>query len=56
MLGLQIQQEEGDGWLGSLLYTNDELINALLLFEQLDQSIDPDSDSDEDERPASGCA
>ncbi|CAK7232986.1 hypothetical protein SCUCBS95973_008443 [Sporothrix curviconia] len=35
-------------YLGSLLHANDELVTALMLFEQLDRSIDADSDSDDD--------
>jgi hypothetical protein len=34
--------------LGSLLHANDELVTALMTFEQLDRSIDADSDSDDD--------
>ncbi|EPE05771.1 vhs domain-containing protein [Ophiostoma piceae UAMH 11346] len=35
-------------YLGSLLHANDELVTALMTFEQLDRSIDADSDSDDD--------
>ena len=35
-------------WLGGLLHANDELVTALMMFEQLDRSIDADSDSDDD--------
>lgn len=35
-------------YLGSLLHANDELVTALMLFEQLDRSIGADSDSDDD--------
>ncbi|KAL5598625.1 hypothetical protein BROUX41_003451 [Berkeleyomyces rouxiae] len=40
-----IQSEE---FLGGLLHANDELINALITFEQLDRSINADSDSEDD--------
>ncbi|QSZ36020.1 hypothetical protein DSL72_007144 [Monilinia vaccinii-corymbosi] len=43
-----IQHVEAEEWLGGLLHANDELIYALLTFEQLDRSIDADSDSDDD--------
>ncbi|KAK3332004.1 vhs domain-containing protein [Cercophora scortea] len=39
---------ESEQWLGSLLHANDELVNALMTFEQLDRSIDADSDSDDE--------
>ncbi|KAF4504750.1 hypothetical protein G6O67_008159 [Ophiocordyceps sinensis] len=39
---------ESEQWLGSLLHANDELVHALMSFEQLDQSIDADSDSDDE--------
>jgi len=35
-------------WLGALLHANDELVTALMTFEQLDRSIDADSDSDDE--------
>ncbi|KOS17394.1 Protein lsb5 [Escovopsis weberi] len=35
-------------WLGPLLHANDELVHALMTFEQLDQSVDADSDSDDE--------
>ncbi|EEY21835.1 VHS domain-containing protein [Verticillium alfalfae VaMs.102] len=35
-------------WLGSLLHANDDLVLALMTFEQLDRSIDADSDSDDE--------
>ncbi|KAH7312410.1 hypothetical protein B0I35DRAFT_55685 [Stachybotrys elegans] len=35
-------------WLGGLLHANDELVHALMSFEQLDHSIDADSDSDDE--------
>lgn len=40
-----VQSEE---YLGSLLHANDELVTAHMTFEQLDRSIDADSDSDDD--------
>ncbi|KAM7204940.1 hypothetical protein V8F20_003402 [Naviculisporaceae sp. PSN 640] len=39
---------KSEQWIGSLLHANDELINALMTFEQLDRSIDADSDSDDE--------
>jgi hypothetical protein len=39
---------ESEQWLGGLLHANDELILALMTFEQLDRSIDADSDSDDE--------
>jgi len=39
---------ESEEWLGGLLHANDELVQALMLYEQLDRSIDADSDSDDD--------
>lgn len=39
---------ESEQWLGSLLHANDELVTALMTFEQLDNSIDADSDSDDE--------
>lgn len=44
----QIHHVEDEQWLGSLLHANDELILALLTYEQLDHSIDADSDSDDE--------
>ena len=44
----QIHHVESEQWLGSLLHANDELVTALMTFEQLDRSIDADSDSDDD--------
>lgn len=35
-------------WLGSLLKANDDLILALLTYEQLDHSVDADSDSEDE--------
>ncbi|KAI8306017.1 Protein lsb5 [Colletotrichum sp. SAR11_59] len=43
-----IHHVESEEWLGSLLRANDELVTALMTFEQLDRSIDADSDSDDD--------
>lgn len=45
---LQIHHIESEQWLGSLLHANDELVMALMTFEQLDRSIDADSDSDDE--------
>lgn len=39
---------ESEQWLGGLLHANDELVQALMTFEQLDRSIDADSDSDDE--------
>lgn len=44
----QIHHVESEQWLGSLLHANDELVMALMTFEQLDRSIDADSDSDDE--------
>ena len=44
----QIHHVEHEQWLGSLLHANDELILALLTYEQLDHSIDADSDSEDE--------
>ncbi|PNY28207.1 Manganese transporter SMF1 [Tolypocladium capitatum] len=43
-----IHNVESEQWLGSLLHANDELVHALMSFEQLDQSLDADSDSDDE--------
>ncbi|GKT94280.1 VHS domain-containing protein [Colletotrichum tofieldiae] len=43
-----IHHVESEEWLGSLLRANDELVTALMTFEQLDRSIDADSDSDDE--------
>ncbi|CAN8098516.1 unnamed protein product [Discula destructiva] len=43
-----IHHIESEQWLGSLLHANDELVTALMTFEQLDRSIDADSDSDDE--------
>ncbi|RCI16902.1 hypothetical protein L249_2727 [Ophiocordyceps polyrhachis-furcata BCC 54312] len=39
---------DSEQWLGSLLHANDELVHALMSFEQLDRSVDADSDSDDE--------
>lgn len=39
---------EAEQWLGALLNANDQLVTALMTFEQLDRSIDADSDSDDE--------
>ncbi|OAA61103.1 vhs domain containing protein [Niveomyces insectorum RCEF 264] len=39
---------DAEEWLGTLLHANDELVTALMTYEQLDRSIDADSDSDDD--------
>lgn len=44
----KIHHVESEQWLGSLLHANDELVTALMTFEQLDRSIDADSDSDDE--------
>ncbi|GAB1315719.1 hypothetical protein MFIFM68171_05929 [Madurella fahalii] len=43
-----IHHVDSEQWLGSLLHANDELVAALMTFEQLDRSIDADSDSDDE--------
>ncbi|KAL2161951.1 hypothetical protein VTH06DRAFT_7736 [Thermothelomyces fergusii] len=43
-----IHHVESEQWLGSLLNANDALVTALMTFEQLDCSIDADSDSDDE--------
>ncbi|OAA59500.1 VHS domain protein [Cordyceps fumosorosea ARSEF 2679] len=43
-----IHHVENEQWLGALLHANDELVHALMTYEQLDQSIDADSDSDDE--------
>jgi hypothetical protein len=45
---LQIHHVDSEQWLGALLHANDELVTALMTFEQLDRSIDADSDSDDE--------
>lgn len=44
----QIHHVDHEQWLGPLLHANDELVHALMTFEQLDQSVDADSDSDDE--------
>ena len=44
----QIHHVNSEQWLGALLHANDELVTALMTFEQLDRSIDADSDSDDE--------
>ena len=44
----QIYLVESEEWLHHLLQANDELVTALITFEQLDRSIDADSDSDDE--------
>ncbi|KZZ96807.1 VHS domain protein [Moelleriella libera RCEF 2490] len=43
-----IHHVENEQWLGSLLHANDELVRALMAYEQLDNSIEADSDSDDE--------
>ncbi|CAJ2505345.1 Uu.00g127390.m01.CDS01 [Anthostomella pinea] len=43
-----IYHVEDEQWLGSLLHANDELVMALMTYEQLDRSIDADSDSEDE--------
>ncbi|KAK6851262.1 Protein lsb5 [Apiospora arundinis] len=43
-----IHHVNDEEYLGGLLHANDELVTALMTFEQLDRSIDADSDSDDD--------
>ncbi|KAI4871108.1 hypothetical protein F4820DRAFT_401488 [Hypoxylon rubiginosum] len=43
-----IHHVEDEQWLGGLLHANDELVVALMTYEQLDRSIDADSDSDDE--------
>merc|ERR1712225_79330 len=43
-----IQLVESEQRLGALLHANDELVTSLMTFEQLDRSIDADSDSDDE--------
>ncbi|KAI0518079.1 hypothetical protein F5B22DRAFT_90531 [Xylaria bambusicola] len=43
-----IHYVEDEQWLGGLLHANDELVVALMTFEQLDRSIDADSDSEDE--------
>ena len=44
----QIHNVEHEQYLGSLLNANDALVHALMSYEQLDRSIDADSDSDDE--------
>jgi hypothetical protein len=43
-----IYHVESGEFLGGLLQANDQLVTALMTFEQLDRSVDADSDSDDD--------
>ncbi|EGU78405.1 hypothetical protein FOQG_01648 [Fusarium oxysporum f. sp. raphani 54005] len=43
-----VHHVEEEQWLGGLLHANDELVHALMSFEQFDRSIDADSDSDDE--------
>ncbi|KAG8426012.1 hypothetical protein J3459_008516 [Metarhizium acridum] len=43
-----IHQVESEQWLGALLHANDKLVDALMAYEQLDHSIEADSDSDDE--------
>ncbi|KAK8023027.1 Protein lsb5 [Apiospora marii] len=43
-----IHHVNDEEYLGGLLHANDELVMALMTFEQLDRSIDADSDSEDD--------
>ncbi|PWW71713.1 hypothetical protein C7212DRAFT_360414 [Tuber magnatum] len=43
-----IQHVESEQWLGGLIHANEELVEALTLFEVLDKPIEEDSDSEED--------
>jgi hypothetical protein len=45
---VKIQNIEAEEWLGALIQANDQLVTALMTFEQLDSSIDADSDSDDE--------
>lgn len=45
---MKIQNVEAEEWLGALIQANDQLVTALMTFEQLDSSIDADSDSDDE--------
>ncbi|KAL7810185.1 hypothetical protein V8C26DRAFT_410691 [Trichoderma gracile] len=47
-LRAKIHHVDHEQWLGPLLHANDELVHALMTFEQLDQSVDADSDSDDE--------
>lgn len=39
---------EAEQYLGALINANDQLVTALMTFEQLDRSIDADSDSEDE--------
>ncbi|OTB09537.1 hypothetical protein M426DRAFT_316086 [Hypoxylon sp. CI-4A] len=43
-----IHHVEDEQWLGGLLHANDELVVSLMTYEQLDRSIDADSDSEDE--------
>lgn len=43
-----IQHVETEEWLGALIQANDQLVTSLMTFEQVDRSIDADSDSDDE--------
>lgn len=43
-----IQHVESEQFLGSLIHANEELVDALMLFMNLDKPMEEDSDSDED--------
>jgi hypothetical protein len=43
-----IHYVETEQWLGALITANDALVTSLMTFEQLDRSIDADSDSDDE--------
>jgi len=45
---MQVHHVEDEQWLGGLLHANDELVQALMTYEQLDRSIDADSDSEDE--------
>jgi LAS seventeen-binding protein 5 len=45
---LQIHHVESEQWLGALIHANDELVTALMTFEQVDRSINADSDSEDE--------
>ncbi|KAI5852837.1 hypothetical protein DFP73DRAFT_589898 [Morchella snyderi] len=43
-----IQHVESEQWLGGLIHANEELVEALTLFEVLDKPIEEDSDSEDE--------
>jgi hypothetical protein len=43
-----VQYVTEEQFLGALLHANDELVTALMTFEQLDRSLDADSDSEDE--------